>query len=135
MTANAKQIDSLANALAVAKQHADNARAQVLEIEQKIIDAIGTAGEEGTLTAEGDNYQLKTVTGYTYNVSPKEVAALKGHIDIALYEKLFSWKPALNLKLFRALKDTNPEAFDAVVPAVTVKPKKIAVQLKELTAE
>lgn len=122
-------IDQLSAELIAAKKQKDDAAKLVASIEQQIILKQGTAGEEGTKTEEYEEFKVSVVTGYNYKVDQKVLEQIRSELPTDLFNSAFSFKPSLDLKFFRGLKASNPEAFGKVVRAVTATPKKTAVKI------
>tara|TARA_R110000765_G_scaffold170696_3_gene275710 strand:+ start:9232 stop:9642 length:411 start_codon:yes stop_codon:yes gene_type:complete len=134
MKASTEFLNKLSVDLLDAKDKAAIAAAWVIACEQAIINAIGTAGDEGTQTDKTDQFKVTVVTGYNYSLDTEQVHLLKNNSACppALFDSVFKEKRSLDLKTFRALQGTNPEKFDLIVRAVTAKPKKTAVKVTAL---
>ena len=135
LNANHTQIDAISNALEVAKDAKLNITGQINDLEQQLVDAVGTAGEEGTETGNGEMFQVKIVTGYNYKVNEEAATKLADEMTPTTYQALFGSKVVLKLPFFRQLKAANPEAFDQACDAITATPKKISVKIERIKVE
>lgn len=121
-------LETLANAWRKAKRAENEARAKRVAVEQQIIDATGCR-EEGSQTHEAGPYKI-TVTG-----------KLNRTLDQAAWEQIapqipeqmrpVSYAPKLDVKGLRYLQNNEPETFRLIAPAITTKPGKPAVSIKE----
>ena len=125
-------VDHLAARLESMKGLEDAARKTRIELEQEIVSILG-AKEEGSSTFSGAKYQLTTTGSMTRTIDQAAVIDLQNVIPHAIFERLFPAKRALNMREYRYIEANEPELFRAACSAVTTKPAKTSVKLKEIT--
>lgn len=122
-------IDDLAIALKEAKAAETAARNARLEIEELIIDAVGSK-EEGAFNADGDNYRL-TTTG-KLNRKIDDVRGLERVLPGDFFKRLVKVSHSIDTKELRYLHDNEPDIYKTVSGYITTKPAKTAVSVKAL---
>lgn len=126
------QVDLLAQRLLWAKETEEAARKARLEIEEEILAALGHQ-DEGATNFKGDEFAITTTGKVSRTIDSDAMDAVfkeLGNND--LFVKIFTLKPALDLKFYRALKDANPDAYAIASKAVTAKPGKPSVSVKPI---
>jgi len=132
MSATEDTIDQLANNLAAAKTAEELARKARLKIEEDLIATLGVK-MDGSSTFRGHFFAVTTTGKLTRSVDAVKVWVVKDEIEQELFESLFKFSPSLNTKLYKDLKTTNLQAFKSVSQAVTTRPAKPSVSIKELS--
>jgi len=111
-----------------AKAAEEAAREARIRIEDEMIQALGCR-DEGSQTHDADGYKI-TITGKinrTLDRAAWESIASKVPEDLRPVE----YKPSLDLKGLRYLQDHNPDVYRVVAEAVTAKPGKASITVKE----
>ena len=86
--------------------------------------------EAAEMLMETDRYLVGTTQGITRTLDRTEVLKLADRLPEDTYENVFTWKPALDLANYRALKDMAPNLASMVDDAITSKPSKPAVKVE-----
>lgn len=123
-------LDELAAALVDAKRRESDAKIYRQAIEDQIIELVGTK-PEGTTKASGERFELATTGKITRTVDEAVVANLRDKVPGPLFDRLFSYSPKLNLREYRYIEQHEPDYFALVAQAVTSKPAKASVSVKE----
>lgn len=130
-TTDQPTLDELGTMLSMAKAAEKKAVDHRKQVEELIIDIIG-AEVEGSFTLTGDHYQVTTIGKLTRSIDAAKLPDIQSKIPQPLYERLFTYKPSLNLKELRYIQNNEPEYYEIVSEAITTKPAKTAVTFKEL---
>lgn len=128
----APTVDELAVLLQRAKDKENDARLVRLDIEAQILELVGVDAE-GTKTVKGDQYQLSTTGKVNRTIDQRKLSDLKSKIPTPLFKRLISYTPKLNLKEYRFIEANEPDYFALIAPAVTSKPAKPSVSIKEVS--
>lgn len=124
-------LDDLADRLAAAKSAENAARDHRIAIEEQIIAAMGVK-DEGSFSLEGSRYKVTTTGKLTRTVDDDTLEAIADQIPVAIWNRLVSYTPKLNLKELRYVEQNEPELFAILAKAITTKPAKPSVAIKEL---
>lgn len=124
-------LDELAEQLLHAKALEQDAKAHRIDIEEQIIERVGVK-EEGPTNANGERYRLFTAGKITRTLDADAVEALRERIPAPLYNRLFNFLPKLDLKEYRYIRNNEPDYFALLDKAVTSKPAKPTVFVKEI---
>lgn len=100
------------------------------EIEKILIEICGTK-EEGSKTTKINNLSMTSTTKKTRSVSSK-ITELKDVIPEALYNRVITFKPSLNLSEYRYVMNNEPEYFKLLSKYVTEKDAKPSIKVKIL---
>lgn len=111
-----------------AKRAEQQAAAKRLEIERDLIKHVGVTNE-GVVTYQGDVFTIKTTGKLTRTLDD---AAVSRHWDSlpAEVQACIKWKPALDLKNFRALESMRDDLAPTLHQYLTVKPAKPSVSVE-----
>lgn len=123
-------LDQLAYALEVAKQHEAEARDNRLRAEEALIAAIGLK-DEGTNSTKTDWYKVSVTQSLDRQLTPDFAEKLDA-LDPALFCTLIKHKPSLNVTEFKKLAVANPDAYRLVCSAVVTKPAKPSVKVERI---
>lgn len=124
-----RTLDDLALAWREAKREESVANARRIDIEQKILEITGCR-EEGSETITTDTGLKITVTGkLNRTLDAATWAELESVIPEALRPVVY--KPSLELKGLRYLENNEPDIFAIVSKAITTKPAKPSISIKE----
>lgn len=125
-------IKALTEQYVAAKAHLKTAQQICSEAESALIAAIGHK-DEGSLTIHVDDKWKVTTTGkINRTVSGQIWDEVKGKIPAPLANRLVRFKPEVNLKELRYVELNEPEWFAIIAPAITAKPAKPALEVKEV---
>jgi len=124
-------LDELAAAHLEAKENLAAAQAKLNAINEQIVQVVGTK-DEGSFSVDGDSYKITTTQPITRSVDSKLAKDVYAKLPRDIADGIFSWKPSLNLKLFRELEKYQPEHFKAVARSVTSKPGKPQIKVAEI---
>lgn len=122
-------LDELAEMHLQAKRMLDSAKAHLDLINEKIVQVVGTK-DEGAFSLEGDFHKITTTQPLTRSVDAKLAKDIYQQLPRDLADGIFTWKPSLNLKLYRELAKYQPDYHALISKAVTTKPGKPAVAVK-----
>jgi len=120
------EIDQAAFQLQEAKQRLELVRQDVLSAEQKLINLAGVK-EEGTTSATGLYFKIKTVCKVNRRIDIDQLDLLKQHLPQAIIGEVFKDKPTIDIKALRHLELNEPDYYNEISRAVIAKPAKIAV--------
>lgn len=134
LTDNSTDLDQLCVDLLLAKRKLSRAQEDVREAEAMIVKAVG-ARSEGSFTVQCDNFKVTTTQPITRTVNKVSLDAIRREFPEDLFQAMFDYKPALNVKLFKECEHLRPEVFALACKAVTSKPGKVAVKVDSLGGE
>lgn len=123
-----ENLHELAEAWRDAKRAETQANKRRVEIEQRII-AITGCKEEGSTTHDADGLKITVKGKLTRSLDQAAWEQIAPTIPEAL--RPVTYKPALDLKGLRYLENNEPEIYRQITPALTIKPAKPAVAVKE----
>lgn len=122
------KIEELAAAWLAAKNEEAAARARRVQVESDIISLLGHT-PEGAQTHSCAGYQI-TVTGkVTRTLDVDKWHEVCNSIPEAL--RPVTYKPTLDIKGVKYLHNNEPEIYARLAPAITTKPAKTAISIKE----
>jgi hypothetical protein len=124
-----ERIDSLADRIVQLKGEKQDIQNQIDECQAALIEIVGIK-EEGSQSFHTDRYLVGTTQGITRTLDRTEVLKLADRLPEDTYSNVFTWKPALDLANYRALKDMAPNLASMVDDAITSKPSKAAVKVE-----
>lgn len=124
-------LDELAAAHLEAKENLAAAQAKLNAINEQIVQVVGTK-DEGSFSVDGDSYKITTTQPITRSVDSKLAKDVYAALPRDIADGIFTWKPSLNLKLYRELEKYQPEHFKAVAQSVTSKPGKTQIKVAEI---
>lgn len=124
-------LDELAYLLEQAKDKENAAKAQRIDLENQIASLLSHP-PEGSKTHTGDWYKV-TVKGAINRTVDKAGLTENTTIPQAIKDKVFNWKPSINLSGYRYVQNNEPELFNQISEYVTSKPGKTAVTIKRIT--
>jgi len=120
-------LSALASEWREAKKVEDDARKQRVQIESRIIDLIGCK-EEGSQTVDAGDWKIKVTGKINRTLDQAAWEAIAPSIPEAL--RPVTYKPALDMKGLRYLKDNEPDTYRRIAEAIVAKPGKPAVEVK-----
>jgi len=124
-------LDAMCASLLEAKAQAEQARRQVLDIEEAIAQAVGTK-DEGSFSVDCDAFKVTTTQPVTRSVNKELALDVMKKLPADLAHSIFDWKPSLNVRVFKDLQRYQPAHYATITPAVTSKPGKVAVKVQEV---
>jgi len=125
------KVDYLASKLIEAKEVESAARKYRLDAEQQIIAEIGVK-EEGTTTEKSDLFSVSTTGKLTRTLNVEKLISLKGRIPAPIMDMVVKVKPQLDTKNLRYIQANEPDIYQVFSEALTIKPAKPSVTVKEL---
>jgi len=123
------RIDALSDRIVQLKGEKQDIQNQIDECQAALIEIVGIK-EEGSQSFHTDRYLVGTTQGITRTLDRTEVLKLADRLPEDTYSNVFTWKPALDLANYRALKDMAPNLASMVDDAITSKPSKAAVKVE-----
>lgn len=123
------RIDALADRIVQLKGEKQDIQNQIDECQDALIEIVGIK-DEGSQSFHTDRYLVGTTQGITRTLDRTEVLKLADRLPEDTYKNVFTWKPALDLSNYRALKDMAPNLASMVDDAITSKPSKPAVKVE-----
>jgi len=128
---NANIINELAAKLIEAKEVESAARAHRLEVEQEIIEVVGVK-DEGSTTIKNDYFAVTTTGKVTRSLDVDRLVAIKDRIPKPIMDKLVKIKPQLDTRSLRYIESNEPDIYQIFSQALTIKPAKPSVTIKEI---
>lgn len=111
------------------KQQEDLARNNRITVEQQIIDEYGCK-DEGSQTHKPDGYKV-TITGkINRTLDPAAWDSVADRVPANLSP--VKYKPSLDTKGLKYLKENEPDIYRIVAEAITAKPAKPAVKVEKV---
>ena len=126
---NPTDLDQAAFQLQEAKNKLELVRQDVLTAEKRLIEIAGVK-EEGTTSASGLYFKIKTVAKINRRIDLKELDLLNQRLPQAIISKAFVFKPSIDAKGLRHLELNEPEYYNEITRAVIATPAKIAVSVE-----
>ena len=123
------RIDALADRIVQLKGEKQDIQNQIDECQAALIEIVGIK-DEGSQSFHTDRYLVGTTQGITRTLDRTEVLKLADRLPEDTYKNVFTWKPALDLANYRALRDMAPNLASMVDDAITSKPSKPAVKVE-----
>lgn len=123
------RIDALADRIVQLKGEKQDIQNQIDECQAALIEIVGIK-DEGSQSFHTDRYLVGTTQGITRTLDRTEVLKLADRLPEDTYKNVFTWKPALDLANYRALRDMAPNLASMVDDAITSKPTKPAVKVE-----
>ena len=123
------RIDALADRIVQLKGEKLDIQSQIDECQAALIEIVGIK-DEGSQSFHTDRYLVGTTQGITRTLDRTEVLKLADRLPVDTYKNVFTWKPALDLANYRALRDMAPNLASMVDDAITSKPSKPAVKVE-----
>ena len=122
-------LDQAAFQLQEAKNKLELVRQDVLTAEKRLIEIAGVK-EEGTTSASGLYFKIKTVAKINRRIDLKELDLLNQTLPQDIISKAFVFKQVINAKGLRHLELNEPEYYNEVTRAIIATPAKIAVSVE-----
>jgi hypothetical protein len=126
-------LDQLAYALEMAKQHENEARNTRLAAEDALIAAIGLK-DEGTQTTKTDWYKVSVTQSLTRSLTPDFAERLDA-LDPAIFCTLIKMKPEVSVSELKRLATANPDAYRLACSAIVTKPSKPSVKVERIETQ
>ena len=112
------------------KQAERKANAARVEVEEQIA-ALVNVPEEGSAKTETDYYKM-TVTGtMRRTVDEAALSALRDQIPDAIRNRVFRYKPSLDLKELRYVQNNEPDIYTTLAQVITAKPGNPTFKVEE----
>ena len=125
------RIDGIALALENCKAQIASLKKNELILEQAIVDAVGVKCE-GSHTKKTQFFKVTTTGKLSRTVDQEKVEALRAMIPAEAFESLFNFKPSLNTKSLRDIKELHPEIYAIIQTAITSKAAKPYIKVARL---
>ena len=122
-------LDQAAFQLQEAKNRMELVRRDVLTAEKRLIEIAGVK-EEGTTSAAGLYFKIKTVAKINRRIDLEELERLTQRLPQAIIGEAFIYKPSINAKGLRHLELNEPEYYNELTRAVIATPAKISVSVE-----
>jgi hypothetical protein len=106
------------------------ARLRRIEAEKQLIELVGFDKAEGSSSFESCGMRVTLTGKLTRTLDPKKWEEIKHTIPDRLHP--IEYKPTLILQAIRYLENNEPETFKQVSAAITTRPAKVAVILKDI---
>lgn len=106
------------------------ARMRRIEAEKQLIELVGFDKTEGSSSFESCGLRVTLTGKLTRTLDPKKWEEIKHTIPTDLHP--VDYKPSLILPAIRYLENNEPETFKQISQAITTKPAKVAVILKDI---
>lgn len=123
-------VASVTDQIRTAKTQEALARMRRIEAEKQLIELVGFDKQEGSSSFESCGMRVTLTGKLTRTLDPKKWESIKHTIPDGLHP--IEYKPHLILQAIRYLEDNEPEIFQKVSKAITTKPAKVAVTLKDI---
>lgn len=123
-------LDDLASAWLKAKEDEQAAKDRRTAIESQIIEQVG-AKEEGTTTAKGVTYKVKTVGGLNHKLDDEAIKNDWQAIPAEL-QQCFKFKCQLDKRLFRSVESLRDDLIPIAAKYITSTPAKTAIKIEEI---
>ena len=123
------RIDALADRIVQLKGEKQDIQNKIDECQEALIEIVGIK-DEGSQSFHTERYLVGTTQNITRTLDRTEVLKLADRLPEDTYKNVFTWKPALDLANYRALKDMAPNLASMVDDAITSKPAKPAVKVE-----
>lgn len=124
-----EKINELAQAYQVLKEQESHLKVEMQTISDQLVELVGTK-EEGSVSAKTDAFKV-TVTGkLNRSLDADKVQALASTLPAPLYNRLFKFKPSLDLKEMRYVQNNEPDFWAHIAPAITAKPGKPSLKVE-----
>ncbi len=124
-------LDQLSEEYRAAKDAESLARERRYEVERKISELVGTK-DEGQITSKTERFKVTAKHKINRTIDAKKWEEIKDGLDPAIALHLIKYKPSLDLKGYRWIRDNDPAAFAIVSKAITSKPAKVGISVEEL---
>lgn len=115
----------------IAKGELSAARMEMERAEEALLAAVG-AKEEGSQTVTVGDYKVTTTGKINRSLDAKAWDALKQQIPEPLANRLVRYKAEINLTELKFIAAHEPSYYAMVAPAITSKPAKTSVEVKEI---
>jgi hypothetical protein len=99
------------------------------DIQKQIIDYCGHK-EEGAAKFNTENFTITTTGKLNRSIDESKLAELQNAIPQPLFDRLFNYKPALNLRELRYIEQNEPEYYKTVSKVITTKPGKPSLKIE-----
>lgn len=125
-------LEDLAQAWTTARLDEDAANHSRLQIEKQILERTqGMKIDEGTVKVVADESEIVIRFGMTRSI---DKVALENEVTrelpVAVLNRLFVYKPSLDIKELRYLQDNEPEMYVAASKCITAKPSKPSIKVQ-----
>lgn len=113
-----------------AKEAEELAKARRIEAERQLIELVGFEKTEGSSSFQSMDLRVTLTGKLTRTLDRDKWEEIKHKIPVDLHP--VEYKPSLILKAIRYLENNEPATFKAISEAITTKPAKVAITLKEI---
>jgi hypothetical protein len=125
------KIEQVIQEYVAAKNAEEIARERRYTAERQLSELMGSKSE-GQLTETAGRYKVTAKHKINRTLDLKIWNEIKDKIEPAIADNLIKFKPSLDLKGYRWIKENRPEVFAIVSEAVTSKPAKVGFTVKEI---
>ena len=124
------ELDELGREHFEAKQVAALARQRLIDVENRILVTVGSKIEGSQTTCSGA-FKITTTGKVNRKLDAEDVKTLyfEQVIPEAIYNRLFSWLPKLNITELRFIENNEPEIFRILEGVMTTSPAKTSVSV------
>ena len=112
-----------------AKSREDQAKEERIEAEQKIVDEYGCK-DEGSQTVKPDGYKVTITRRMNRTIDEAAWDSVSGKIPANLSP--VKYRPSLDNRGLKYLRDNEPEIYQIVSEAITAKPGKPSIKVEKL---
>jgi len=123
------RINSIADAILDLQSDQREIQKQIDALKEKMIETVGIK-DEGSQSFHTESYVVTTTQGFTRSVDAHEARRLLDVVGEQVHDNVFDYKPFLNLRNYRALKELNPDLCSYIDQAITTKPSKPSVKVE-----
>lgn len=121
-------IEDAAAALVAAKEAERAATAERIDAEATLAAMLPTK-DEGTVSQEAGGYKIAVTYGMRRTIDEAALDAVRRRLPPALFNRMFQFKPSLNVRELRYVQSNEPELFAIAAQAITSKPSKPSVKV------
>lgn len=122
-------IDQLAAAYEAKKIESARIAAELNDAHAALIAAIEHK-DEGTTRAFGSAYKVTVEFSMNRTIDVAALEAVREKVAPALFEQAVEYKPAINLRGLRYLRNNEPDTYAVLAQAITAKPAKPSVRIE-----
>jgi len=123
------RINSIADAIVELQSQQKEIQREIDTLKEKMIETVGIK-DEGSQSFHTEQYLITTTQGFTRSVDAQEARRLLDVVGEQVHDNVFDYKPSLNLRNYRALKELNPDLCSYIDQAITTKPNKPSVKVE-----
>ena len=114
----------------LAKERESEAITARREIEAQVKLRVGVKADGGTINMESDGFKATTVQSIDNKIEDTGAQALEQMLPEALFKRLIRFKPSVDARELKYIRDNEPDIYRVVAEHVTVKPGSVAVKVE-----